>query len=278
MRVATHGGELELVVHGPDGGRPVICQHGFPDVPATFEPLARLLAAAGWRVYAPYLRGYAPSTLSGPFGIDALARDLVAVAAAVSPDAPVHVIGHDWGALATYAACAIAPERFARVVTLAVPHPAAFLHNTPREPSQLGRSWYMLFFQLPLAAEWALRRHDGRLLERLWSDWSPGWSPPPDHLAAMKRTVLSSLPGPIEPYREMFAAFVGGRAGSLGVIEVPTLALHGGRDRCVGADLGAGQERFFREHRREVIPDVGHFMHLERPAVVANRAMSWFTA
>jgi len=279
MRVAAAGGELEVVDHGPAAGRPLICLHGFPDVPATFAPLARLLGAAGWRVLAPYLRGYAPSTLSGPFDTDTLASDLVAVADAVSPGAPVHVIGHDWGALATYAACAARPERFARAITLAVPHPSAMLQNVPREPAQLGRSWYMLFFQLPLAAEWALRRRDGRLLDRLWRDWSPGWAAPEVHLAEVRRTILASLPAPLEPYRVMFQAFLGGRAAPVGRSSVPTLSLHGARDRCVGAGLGAGEDRWFSgEHRREVIPDVGHFLHLERPAVVTNRALSWFSA
>jgi pimeloyl-ACP methyl ester carboxylesterase len=277
MRVAVPGGELAVVEHTPfaGAGPPILCLHGFPDVPSSFAPLARLLTAAGRRVVAPWLRGYHPSTLAGPFTAERLADDLLAVADAVSPGEPVDVIGHDWGALATYTACAVRPERIRRAVTLAVPHPAAFMHNVPRQPFQLRRSWYMLFFQLPHAAEWALMRRDGALIERLWHDWSPGWSPPPGHLDEVKRALTASMPAPLEVYRTMFQQVVAG-ARPPGRIEVPTLALHGARDGCVGAHLGDGQARFFRDLRAEIVDEVGHFLHLERPALVAERALEWF--
>src|SRR5512134_3252926 len=98
--VATRAGELAALEWGEAGGEVVICLHGFPDVADGFEPLGRLLAAAGWRVVAPYLRGYAPSALAGPHTVDQLADDLLALAATLSPTAPVRVIGHDWGAIA----------------------------------------------------------------------------------------------------------------------------------------------------------------------------------
>jgi pimeloyl-ACP methyl ester carboxylesterase len=266
-------GDLEVVLHG-DRGAPILCLHGFPDIPASFDPLAGLLVAAGRRVVAPWLRGYHPSTLAGPHTIAQLAADLLAVADAVSPDAPVDVIGHDWGAVATYAACARAPGRIRRAVTLAVPHPASFLRNLPRQPFQVGRSWYMLLFQLPHAAEWALLRRDGALVERLWRDWSPGYTPPAGHLDAVKRALAASLPAPLEIYRSTLLA----GPPPADVIAVPTLALHGARDGCVGPHLGDGQERFFRELRTEIVDDAGHFLHLERPAWVAERALEWLAS
>ena len=75
MRVAVPGGELAVVEHTPfaGAGPPIFCLHGFPDVPSSFAPLARLLTAAGRRVVAPWLRGYHPSTLAGPFTAERLA-------------------------------------------------------------------------------------------------------------------------------------------------------------------------------------------------------------
>jgi pimeloyl-ACP methyl ester carboxylesterase len=223
-------------------------------------------------VVAPFLRGYAPSPLAGPHTVDQLADDVRALADALAPDAPIRLVGHDWGAIAAYRAAALHPERIARAVTLAVPHPAAFAHNVPREPAQLRRSWYMLLFQLPHAADWALRRRDFRLIERLWHDWSPGWSPPAAHVGEVKRCLDASLPAPLEYYRSMVRML----PVRPDYIRVPTLVLHGARDGCIGAALGEGQDRFFTGgYRREVIEDAGHFLHLERPAAVADRILAW---
>ena len=53
-----------------------------------------------------------------------------------SPDEPVDVVGHDWGAAITYALCIVAPQRVRRAVTLAVPHPLTFVRQL-RDPAQL---------------------------------------------------------------------------------------------------------------------------------------------
>ena len=57
-----------------------------------------------------------------------------------------------------------APHRFAKAVTMAVPHPLAFLQNTLRHPIQLKRSWYMGFFQLPGRPERAIPKDDFALI------------------------------------------------------------------------------------------------------------------
>jgi pimeloyl-ACP methyl ester carboxylesterase len=254
IRVATRAGELAALAFGPERSELplVVCLHGFPDTAASFTALAQLLGAGGRRVIAPFMRGYAPSPLEGPYSPDQLADDALALADALSPARPVVLVGHDWGAAAVYAACMRAPDRVARAVTLALPHPAAFVQNAPRAPLQLRRSWYMFFFQLPRVAEWALRRRDFALVARLWRDWSPGWEPPAAHLAVAGERF------PTEPLR------------------VPTLVLHGARDGCVAAALGDGQDRFFSGgYRREILPEVGHFLHLERPAAVAERVAAW---
>jgi pimeloyl-ACP methyl ester carboxylesterase len=267
MEIATPAGRFAAEVYGD--GPPLLALHGFPDTASGFAPLAERLA--GRRTIAPYLRGYAPSTLDGPHTIAQLADDLVAVADALSPGRPIDVVGHDWGALAVYLACARAPERFARAVTLALPHPAAFQHNLPRHPAQLRRSGYVLRFQLP-RAEAALRRRDFGMVMRLWRDWSPGWEPPAGHLAAVKRCLDASLPAPLRYYRTLVRT----RLRRAELIRVPTLTLHGARDGCVAPALAEGQERFFTAgYRREILEDVGHFLHLERPAAVAERITSW---
>ena len=172
----------------------VIAAHGFPDGPDSFDLLAEALVASGRRVARPAMRGYAPSGIprDGRYDASALGEDLIAIADALSPERPVLLVGHDWGAVAAYAACAIAPKRIRKVATMAVPH---LRHALPRwiHPAQLRRSWYMGFFQLRGIAERWLARDDLAAVERLWRDWSPGYRCPPDRMAAVKNGMRDRL-------------------------------------------------------------------------------------
>lgn len=260
----------------------MLCLHGFPDVPRTFAPLMDQLASRGWRAVAPWMRGYHPSTLEGPFDVDRIAEDVVELATALSSDRPVCAIGHDWGAVATYQAASWAPHRFARAVTMAVPHPMVFLRNALTHPAQLKRSWYMAYFQLPERPEREIPKDDFALIDRLWRDWSPGWEPPSDHVREVKECLAQSMPAPIEYYRAMFRPLrdvrrrLGEARSKARRIRVATLHLQGATDGCVAPELAEGQERFFEGTLvSEVVPGVGHWLHLERPDYVNGRILDW---
>lgn len=219
------------------------------------------------------MRGYAPSTLSGPFHAERLAHDLIDVADALSPGVPVRVVGHDWGAVAVYAALMLAPERFVAAVTMAVPHPGAFLRNLWRLPAQLRRSWYMFFFQLPWISDRAVEANDYALIDRLWKAWSPGWTPPAGYMEELKSCLRASMPAPIQYYRALRR-----RPMRMRRIPVPTLHLHGANDGCIAAEAGRGQERWFSgRFDSRVIHGAGHFLHLERPDEVGRQIAGWMT-
>jgi pimeloyl-ACP methyl ester carboxylesterase len=221
---------------------------------------------------APFLRGYSPTVVNGPYDPLRIADDLVDLANAVSPREPVFVVGHDWGAVATYAALARRPDRFVAAVTLAVPHPLQVVRNVTRHPVQLRRSWYMLFFQLPWISERVAAARDFALVERLWRDWSPGWTPPPEHVLELKECLRASWPAPIRYYRD--AARMKWKHPK---IRVPVLHLQGAQDGCVGAEMGEGQERWFEgPFESKTIPGAGHWLHMERPDVVASEIAAWF--
>jgi pimeloyl-ACP methyl ester carboxylesterase len=285
QRISTGTGDFELLTEGAKSDPLVLCLHGFPDHPPSFTPLLAELAGAGYHAVAPWLRGYAPSTLEGPFDTDRLAEDALAIALALSPDRPIYLVGHDWGAVITYVAASRWPARIAAAVTMAVPHPNAFLGDLARHPGQLRRSWYMLLFQLPKIAERAVRRNDYALIDRLWRDWSPGYSPQPADMRALKDCLDRSMPAPIEYYREALRPTAAGlrRMRALAAperrIKVPLLSLMGAEDGCIAAGVGERQERFFAgPYRREVVPGVGHFMQLEAPLEISRRVLSWFSA
>jgi pimeloyl-ACP methyl ester carboxylesterase len=129
--VSLPGGDFHYLRVDPAEPRPdaplVLCLHGFPDHAEGLAPLMLDLAAHGYACVAPWMRGYAPSVREGPYDVDRLARDVLELADALSPDRPVAIVGHDWGAAATYAACALAPTRIAAATTIAAGSPDAYV-------------------------------------------------------------------------------------------------------------------------------------------------------
>lgn len=284
--VETREGRFGLVTtrahddaHTRDG---LVYLHGFPDQPETSQPLFDALAARGVTTYAPFLRGYAPSPLRGSFSLEQLTKDVLAIIDAIpelGPDARVHILGHDWGAVITYGLAATAPGRIASAVTMAVPHPLRFLWALAT-PAQLRRSWYMLFFQAPFVPERALAARDFALVDRLWRDWSPGYSLPESLRAKLHETFAESGPAPLEYYRAMtrpvLPALSRLRGPLAAKITVATLHMQGARDGCIGAESCEGADRYFAgEFAMQILDDTGHFVAHERPELVADRAVSW---
>ncbi|MBI4954116.1 MAG: alpha/beta hydrolase [Myxococcales bacterium] len=267
-RVSTGDAVLDCRVAG--AGPVVLCVHGFPDCAASFAAVTPALVGAGYRVVCPATRGYAPSgpAPSGRYDVRALGEDLVALARHFSPEAPVRLVGHDWGALAGYAATALAPERFSHLATLAVPHlgAAAWRFATA---AQLRRSAYIGLFQLRGLAEWRLRARDFALVLALWRRWSPGWACPRAHLDAVKAALRPHPSAVLAYYRALPRALVAPRSLLFRRTRVRSLYLHGARDGCIGVELARGLEAGYAgPFEAHVLPGVGHFLHLEAPDAV----------
>jgi len=172
----------------PDGPI-VLCLHGFPDNARSFRFQLPAFEKAGYRVVAPTLRGYEAGSQpeDGDYSVEAMAGDVVAWIDHLGADR-VHLVGHDWGAVISYLAGAMAPERFHSLTTIAVPHAARLTDGILKVPRQLRLSWYMQFFQLRGLADWAVERNDWALVRRLWRDWSPSFTLPEAEWAQLRET------------------------------------------------------------------------------------------
>jgi pimeloyl-ACP methyl ester carboxylesterase len=261
------GVSLACLVAGPRDGRVVLCAHGFPDCARSFRAQLPALIAAGFRVVAPTMRGYFPSDVprDGRYDAAALADDLIALGAHYSPRAPVALVGHDWGAIAAYAAAARSPDAFSHVATIAVPHlrasSARFVH-----PRQLRRSWYIALFQMRGVAERRLRAGGLRLIDELWRAWSPGFTPPPEELDAIKSAIAPRVEAVLGYYRAIpTGAFGDARRLLFARTRVRGLYVHGADDGCVGVELVRDVERGWQAGVRvHVLDRAGHFVHQER--------------
>ena len=125
--INANGLDFACLVDGPDDGPLALCLHGFPDTAHTWRYLLPELAAAGFHAVAPFLRGYAPTSIpaDGRYQIGALVQDITALHEALGGGPDAVIVGHDWGALATYGAVAHQPDRWHRAVTAAVPPTAS---------------------------------------------------------------------------------------------------------------------------------------------------------
>jgi pimeloyl-ACP methyl ester carboxylesterase len=280
--------EIDFVVleWGADDGPLALCLHGYPDTAWTWRHLGPHLAERGWRVAAPFMRGYRPTSLApdGIYQIGALARDALELRRSLGSERPAVLIGHDWGAAAAYAAGSFAPEAFARIVTLAVPpaaalfaplrSPARLLADLPLVVRQLRQSWYMLFQQFPGVSERALPR----LVPRLWSDWSPGYDSREDIALTLAALRGEHATAALRYYRALLQPWA--RSSAYAAEEKhwtrtppnPLLYLHGRDDGCLLAAIAERAADVLPAGSDVVIvPGAGHFLQLEQPDTVNAR-------
>lgn len=284
--VTANDVEFAYLTWGPAGGPLALCLHGFPDSAHTWRLLGPELASAGFRTVAPFMRGYAPTSVpaDGRYQTGMLASDAIALHEALGGDGRAVLVGHDWGATATWLAAAHAPERWARVVAAAVP-PGGAIATAFLRYEQLQKSWYMFFFQHALA-DIVVPMNDLAFIDGLWADWSPGYDATVD-LALLKQSLAApeNIAAALGYYRATLSGI--GVDPSLEAIQsagstppsAPTLYLHGRDDGCIGVEVAEGSEAFLTApgSRVEIVDGAGHFLHLERPDVV-NRLIVDFVS
>jgi pimeloyl-ACP methyl ester carboxylesterase len=284
-QVSVNGIDFAYLSDGPRDGPLALCLHGFPDTAHTWRHLLPRLAEAGYHAVAPFMRGYAPSgtAADGRYDTGTLALDACGLHQALGGSDDAVLIGHDWGAFATYGAAAAEPDRWRRVVAAAVA-PQASMAAGFFTFDQLRRSWYVFFFQTPLA-EYAVGLDDHAFIDRLWADWSPGFDGSWD-AARVKESLASpeSLAAAIGYYRAMFAGppadprAAAAQAASGTMAPQPTLYLHGADDGCMGIDtIGPSTQFLAPGSEMVVIEGAGHFLHLERPDEVNDRIIGFIT-
>ena len=282
--VTANGVDFSFLECG--SGPLALCLHGFPDSAHSWRHLLPALADAGFRAVAPFTRGYAPTSLApdGMYQTGALSADANALHEALGGGGDAVIIGHDWGAPSVYGAAATAPERWRRVVGMAVPPGpamgAAFLTNT----DQLKRSWYMFFFQMPLS-DLVVPSNDLSFIDMLWRDWSPGYEGAADadncknclrdpaHLQAALGYYRATLGA--GPRTEQYDAI---QAAGGGELSQPTLYLHGANDGCIGREVAESVSVLAPWAHVQIVEGAGHFLQLEKPAEVNALIVDWVTA
>jgi pimeloyl-ACP methyl ester carboxylesterase len=276
-RQAVVGG---LRLHFVEAGRGplVLLLHGFPEFWYCWRHQVPALAASGFRAVAPDLRGYNES--DKPPGVrnyhlDRIVDDVAGLAAHLGA-ARAHVVGHDWGGVVAWRLAMRYPGLVERLVVLNAPHPAAVLRERGNLAQRL-RSWYILFFQLPLLPEFLIQAGDFALLERMLRRQ-------PVHSSAFDRDDLRlykralSRPGALTATLNWYRAsrrYFKETFGDVRPISAPTLLLWGERDPYLGVCFTEGLERWVQDLRVERWPDSSHWVQNDVPDRVSQRLIEF---
>ncbi len=252
-------------------GPVVVLLHGFPEFWYCWRHQIPALAAAGFRVLAPDLRGYGES--DRPVGVrhyrvSLLVQDIAGLIAHAGVS-QADVVGHDWGGALAWRLAMTRPDVVRRLAILNAPHPAAYLRAL-RGPAQWLRSWYILFFQLPLLPEWLLSAGNFALFERAWrrQPVQPGAFTEADircYKEALSRP--GALTAGLNYYRALLRAPGEVRRG-VQPIAAPTLLIWGERDPYLGLELTKDLEAWVPNLTVARIPDASHWVQNDVPARV----------
>ncbi|PSL58556.1 pimeloyl-ACP methyl ester carboxylesterase [Saccharothrix carnea] len=275
MYVESEGVRLAVHEHGDRSAPTVVLVHGYPDTHRVWDDVVPLLAEE-FHVVTYDVRGAGAS--SAPRGLASyrlpvLARDLFAVIAAVSPDAPVHVVAHDWGSIQAWEAVTTPDAPIASYTSISGPcldHVGHWLRRRPtaRHLKQLLHSWYIVAFHLPFVAPLLWRHVIGprwRSIAHRLEGVTPHVSP---------SIVRDGVQG-IALYRANFVPRL--RSPRVRRTDVPVLVVQPSRDRYVTAGVTEDVERWASDVRRHVV-DAGHWVPITHAHTVARLVTDQVTA
>lgn len=281
-RTISSEGLTLAVWEGPDNGPPVVFVHGFPDTHVVWDPVIERLTDL-FHCIAYDVRGAGASDspmAQADYFSDHLVTDLVAVLDGFSPDAPVHVVGHDWGSVQAWDAVISEPSdarltgRIASFTSISGPcldHVRAVAKSAlagtweqrRRALRQAARSWYVYAFQVPVLPEVVLRQ----LFERNLV------SPPDgsDHFAA---TLPADAAHGVNLYRANLRSrprFPAGPRTSLPVQLIIPL-----RDKYVTPHMARSVDQFAADLTTVEI-DAGHWVPYTHPDEIARHVDDFVT-
>lgn len=276
--ISADGVRLHVVRAG--SGPAVVLLHGFPEFWYSWRHQISPLAAAGFSVLAPDLRGFNRSDKPrgvGHYEMPRLVNDVAALAKA-SGQSRVHLVGHDWGGMVAWHAAAFRPDLVDRLTIVNAPHPTVYGRRFWRSGQWL-RSAYVPLFMIsgltaPLLSAWRYF-----LLRQMFVQGAGRHGVFTSDVLSTYATAASQ-PGALEAGLNYYRANarLGFAPPAFPRIEAPTLVVWGERDPALGTDLLNGLDKVVRDLRIERLPGVGHWVQSEAPEQLTSLLLSHLLA
>ncbi len=282
--VETRGLTFEVAQMEPQSGEGdhlALCLHGFPELNYSWRHQMPLLAAKGYRVWAPNLRGYGATDRPGEmreYALDRLTQDVADLIDA-SGAKSVTLIAHDWGAIISWMFAILKLRPLTRLVIMNVPHPGP-ARREMRNWRQMKKSWYMFFFQLPRVPEWFLGRKGGTVIGGLFERTSCN----PQNFGKPVQAVYNSAaarPGALKAMVDYYRALMRHDdtvdPGDL-TVDIPTLMVWGEEDVAIDIHCTQGTEQWVSDLTLKRLPGVSHWVQQDAPDEVNAILADWLPA
>lgn len=283
--IEANGLTFELAETGPAQSRKfAILLHGFPELNFSWRHQMPELAAQGWRVWAPNMRGYGAS--DKPEGIDAYAMDnlladvgaLIDLALAEVPADEIMLVAHDWGAVVAWSFAIRKIRPLTRLVIMNVPHPKC-AEREIRKWRQLRKSWYIFFFQIPWLPERLLLASNARAVRRAFVDTAAN-----KHRFSREDLEVyakaAQRPGAIHAMINYYRALIrhrdaNGKKLGNAMVDTPTLVIWGENDLALDIHLLDGMEQWVPNLTLHRLPGISHWVQQDAPEDVNRRLSGW---
>jgi len=270
LAVDANGLTFTVRVAGPDGGRPVLLLHGFPQTSWSWWAQLAALSDAGYRVAAPDQRGYSAGARPpevADYAVGHLVDDVLALADALDMDT-FDLVGHDWGGMVAWVVAARHPARVRSLSVISTPHPLALRQALQgSDPEQAGRSAYMDAFRQPETPEKLLLGddHSGSGLRGLLT--ASGLN----EVDAMEFVAVLTQPGAMTAALNWYRATDGGDVDGLPQIVAPTLYVWSTGDAFLGRSAAEGTAVFVTgPYTFVALEGVNHWIPESAPAELSR--------
>ena len=256
----------------------VLLLHGFPEFWYGWRLQIHPLAAAGFRVVAPDLRGYNLSSKPGEvaaYDTDRLTADIRGLIQELGAKSAL-LAGHDWGGTVAWDTAMNHPEVVDRLAILNAAHPRT-LSKGLHHPGQLRKSWYFFFFDLPELPESVVRADRWHFFRHFLRDARPPYTPEEIDRYVEAWSQPSAATGMINYYRSSVRTPPKQAEAAIRPVRAPTLVIWGQRDRYLGEDLAEPDRSDVPNLERvERLPDASHWVHHDEAGRVTQLLTDFF--
>jgi len=277
------GVRIHYVESGNSSAPLVIFVHGFPDFWYTWKSQIKFFNK-DYHVIAMDMRGYSesdkPAAVSDYF-IGNMVEDIKNLAEHVNKP-KFHLVAHDWGGAVSWYFAATYPNMVQSYTACNSPHPTSLKDQQKGSWGQMFKSWYIMFFQMPILPEYMMMKDNLKMFNVFFKDAGvqkdeelincykysfsdfTTWNRTISYYRAAYRTVLFNKKA-LEPYTK-----------GLNKIQVPVMSLFGTGDKYISVDSAKGSSKYCTDHKLELAPGVSHWIQHQTPDLVNEKLQEFF--